>query len=604
VLAFNGPQGVRISVDPSSSFGVAQGIVSRRSPFNTVAGVAPGTPGLTSSSRLIEVRKGEESSDVDFETTPLDLTRPPTPGAAAAFLKSNENDPGAISGRVVTPLGQPVSGAAIMISGNNQSRMVTSGAGGQFDAGRFKDGDYRIELGRMGFLTPGSRGPDTEAVRTVHIGGDARIHDVELVLARGGSIAGTIVDAAGEPFQGVFVRALRVRQDGGRRFATSAGFPRLTDDRGRYRLYGLPPGEYLVVASLEATERSGGGARVVGFAPVYYPGAAQVEAAQTVQVELERAATGTDLTFAVSSTARVTGRALNAAGEPLAGRVALGTSFRSGSVMAEPRFTKIEPDGSFALADVAPGDYILQALGDRAPGVAPEFGAEYITVTDQDSPPLTIKTAVGATLDGRFATEAQTTIPMRAQSLHAAPLDLDRSPPGGRGPEGLAVHDDGRFYLTGLFGPMRLTYPAPSGWYLKSITVGGVDVTDLPFDFGFGDQIFPDAQILLSNTGAIVAGSIEDAAGTPATGSVVAFSTSRLNWFDGSRHTKWTVSTVDGAFEINGMPPGEYFLAAVGSFPSGDWQSPQALESLARGATRVTVREGQTRTIVLRLIRR
>jgi hypothetical protein len=369
-------------------------------------------------------------------------------------------------------------------------------------------------------------------------------------------------------------------------------------------VYGLPPGEYLVVASLEATERSAGGARVVGFAPVYYPGSSHVESAQTVPVEFERATTGTDLTFAVSSTARVRGRALNAAGAPLAGRVALVTSFRSGSVMAEPRFTKIEPDGSFTLAEVAPGDYILQALGDRGPGVAPEFGAEYITVTEQDSPPLTIKTALGATLDGRFATEAQTTIPMRAQSLHAAPLDFDRSPPGGRGPEGLAVHDDGRFYLTGLYGPMRLTYPAPSGWYLKSITVGGVDVTDQPFDFGFGDEIFPDAQVLLSNTGAIIAGSIEDAAGTPATGSVVAFSTSRLNWFDGSRHTKSTVSTVDGAFEINGLPPGEYFLAAVAAFPSGDWQSPQALESLMRGATRVTVREGQTRTIALRLSRR
>jgi hypothetical protein len=151
---------------------------------------------------------------------------------------------------------------------------------------------------------------------------------------------------------------------------------------------------------------------------------------------------------------------------------------------------------------------------------------------------------------------------------------------------------------------MRLTYPAPSGWYLKSITVGGVDVTDLPFDFGFGDEIFPDGQIVLSNTGAIVAGSIEDAAGKPAIGSVVAFSTSRLNWFDGSRHIKRTVSSEDGSFEVNGMPPGEYFLAAVASFPSGDWQSPQTLESLVRGATRVTVREGQSRTITLRVNRR
>ena len=138
---------------------------------------------------------------------------------------------------------------------------------------------------------------------------------------------------------------------------------------------------------------------------------------------------------------------MNSAGDALAGRVSLGLSFRSGGVMPEPRFARIDADGSFELADVAPGDYILQALGDRGPGVPPEFGAEYLTVSDQDAPPLNIKTAAGATLDGRFITEGRlaSPIPMRAQVIHAAPLDLDLSPPGGRGPEGLAVHDDGRF---------------------------------------------------------------------------------------------------------------------------------------------------------------
>ena len=151
---------------------------------------------------------------------------------------------------------------------------------------------------------------------------------------------------------------------------------------------------------------------------------------------------------------------------------------------------------------------------------------------------------------------------------------------------------------------MRLTYPAPYGWYLKSVTVGGVDVTDLPFDFGFGNEMFPDAQIVVSNTGARIAGSIEDAAGKPAAASVVAFSTSRINWFAGSRHIMRTTSGSDGSYDVNGLPPGEYFVAAAATLPPGDWQSPESLEALVAGATRVTMREGQSRTMTLRLVRR
>jgi hypothetical protein len=596
VAAAPTPQGIQIEMSGREA---VQGIVSRR------LTVFPGlTAGLTGSTRLVEVRAGEETVDVDFATEPVPLP-PRAPAATAAFLKSNEQDPGAIAGRVVTPLGQPVGGALVMISGNNQSRMVMADADGQFDAGRFKYGDYQIQTGRSGYLTPDPRvPPDGGTARTVHIGADTRVHDLELVLARGSAVTGTIVDSAGEPFQGVLVRALRLRQDNGRMIASGAALPRLTDDRGRYRVFGLLPGAYLIVASLDATERASGRSRAPGFAPVYYPGTAHVESAQTVQVELNGVAAGVDFTFAVSSTVRVTGTAVNAAGSALTGRVALGVSQRAGSVAAEPRFAQIQHDGSFELADIPPGDYILQALGDRAPGVPPEFGSEYITVGETDPPPLEIKTTPGATLEGRFVAESRSILPMRAQSIHAAPMDVDRSP-GGRGPEGLAVHDDGRFYLTGLYGSMRLTYPAPSGWYLKSVTIRGVDVTDAPFDFGFGDDIFPDAEIVLSNAGATIAGSIEDGPGrTGTTFNVVVFSTSRTDWFPGSRYVKRGSSAANASFEISGLPPGEYFVAAVSALPPGDWQSPETLDALVPLATRVSVREGQMRSIDLRVNRR
>ena len=266
---------------------------------------------------------------------------------------------------------------------------------------------------------------------------------------------------------------------------------------------------------------------------------------------------------------------------------------------------RIQGDGSFELPDVSPGDYVLQALGDRGPGVAPEFGSEYITVAEHNAPPVTIRTTIGATLEGRFTSEGRRTMPLRAQALHAAPLDVDRSPPDGRGPEGLAVHDDGRFYLTGLYGPMRLTYPAPAGWYLKSITIGGVDVTDQSFDFGFGDQVISDAEVVLSNAGARIAGTVSDAADRRATEfAVVAFSANRAHWFPGSRFVKWSTTTPAGSFDIGDLPPGDYLVAALDALPPGDWQALDGLDALVSRATRVMLGESQQRTITLPLTRR
>jgi hypothetical protein len=591
VTASSTPQIVRITPGFATDREAVQGIAFNRYPV--FAG---------GSKRQVDVRVGQETSDVDFEVSGLQATVPPE---ASALLKKAESGPGAITGRVVTPSGQPVAGALVQVSGNRQVRLVLADANGRFDAGRFQDGEYRIETGKSGYLTPEFRGPsDSFTARVVQVNADARVHDVDVVLARGGAIAGAVFDGAGEPFQGVLVRAMRLREIAGRTVAAAAGWPRLTDEHGRYRIFGLPPGAYLIVASLNATEPALGGRRAQGFAPVYYPASSHAGSAQTVQVEFENGVTGVDLTFASSSTARVTGRALNAAGDPLPGRVALATSARSRGVVGEPRFARIERDGSFELADVPSGDYVLQALGERGPGVPPEFGTEYITVAEVDTPPVTIRTAVGATLEGRFVTEGRRLLPLRVQVLHAAPLDADRSPPDGRGPEGLAVHDDGRFYLTGLFGSMRLTYPAPAGWYLKSLTIAGVDVTDEAYDFGFGDEIISGAEIVLSDTGARIGGSAFDLSDRPATEfAVVAFSANRTHWFTGSRHIRWATAGPNGSFEVDGLPAGEYFVAALDALPPGDWQ-PDALEALVQRATRVTAREGQVYTIALRLNRR
>jgi hypothetical protein len=271
ITASSTPQAVRITPGSATDREAVHGIAFR--PYPLFAG---------SSKRQEDVRVGQETGDVDFEVSGLEVAVPPE---AAALLKKTETGPGAITGRVVTPSGRPVSGALVQVSGNRQTRLVLADANGRFDAGRFRNGEYRIETGKSGYLTPEFRGPsDSVTASIVQVSADTPIHDIDVVLARGGAIAGAIVDGAGEPFQGVLVRAMRLREVGGRTVATAAGWARLTDERGRYRIFGLPPGAYFIVASLNATEPALEGRRAQGFAPVYYPATSHVESAQTVQV--------------------------------------------------------------------------------------------------------------------------------------------------------------------------------------------------------------------------------------------------------------------------------------------------------------------------------
>jgi hypothetical protein len=565
---------------------------------------------------VVDLQAGDDAAAVDLTVSAWSNRDPPE--LRVLLERRREQMPrGRIAGVVVTTNGDALAGAEVRATRSNvletgqsvatrSSAVTTTDAAGRFSVGLLDDGEYDVEVSKAAHVTADDR-PSSEPRSTQRVkvsGGMA--DEVRLALARGGIVSGTIVDGAGEPLQGVRVRALRLRSDNGQFVATATGWDRSTDERGRYRLFGLPSGSYVLAASMNAEASGADRAQHRGFAVTYFPGTTSIESAQTLRVQAGAEVSSVDLAIAATFTARVAGRALDTAGEPVAGRVQLAISRHASAITTEPVTTRVNDDGTFELAGVPPGTYVLHAIGEGGFGRAPEFGIASVVVENRDPAPVTVHTSPGTTLEGRFIVEGVSDPPLRALTIHAGPADIDRGPRAGRGPAGLAVHDDGRFYLTGLHGPMRFTATSlPRGWYLKSVIIAGSDVTDMPFDFGSSDRTLSDAEIVLSRDGATIGGVVTDGPNTRASNFVaVAFSTSRDTWFNGSRQVKQRRSEANGSYTIDGLPPGEYWVAAVDRLEPGNWLTPENLDALVPGAARVTVREGQRLSTDLRVFRR
>jgi hypothetical protein len=303
----------------------------------------------------------------------------------------------------------------------------------------------------------------------------------------------------------------------------------------------------------------------------------------------------------------VSGAAFDAAGAPLKGSVLLIVSRRSTAAPWKPLSTTVNSDGTFTLTNVPPGEYVVQALGARGLGGPAEFGVEQVSVTDRDPRPVTIRTSAGAVLEGLITVEGQPQSRAATVSLVAVPFDVDRAPEIGQST--LAIYRDGRFYLTGLYGRARLVLSTTSeGWYVKSATINGVDASHRGFDFGLAQETFREALIQISHATGVISGRVAGESGGPAGGcAVVVFSTDRERWFPTSSYLKRAQSSPDGSFRVGGLPPGDYYVAAVDpeqSGDSGDWQEPEALHALTSAARRVTLGGGEPFVTELRLIRR
>jgi protocatechuate 3,4-dioxygenase beta subunit len=384
----------------------------------------------TDDAQAVPVRTGDEREGIDI-IVPADrlagtpaaifdnrfLPRPPPVPVQQGLMKPVLRPTASVRGRVASIDGTPIQRAHVyLFTGENaDSRMATTDGDGRFEvesivAGPLlvsvvRPGYAQVESGRalplfqMGRAVTSPSPAESQFGRRLELAPDES-RNVDVQMVRWSTVSGTITDEYGDPMQGVEVDVLRLHYQAGRRNLVSAGASHLTDDRGRYRLYGLAPSQYIVSAAVGQASSDD----LPGYARAYYPGTANTAEARYVALGLAEDVDFVDVSMPRAPTARISGIVLDPAGAPtMPGRLTLAPSQRSSSITSVPIGARVARDGTFVFPNVTPGEYVIQASRGRAnahtEGV---FGAALVSIGTVDVAGVVVRTSIGSSIAGRF----------------------------------------------------------------------------------------------------------------------------------------------------------------------------------------------------------
>lgn len=336
-------------------------------------------------------------------------TRPATEGEAARIEGSAEKGSGSLKGRVVGESGEPLAGVTVFVSrrGNGQmsntQRAITD-EDGAFNVTGLDPGLYSVGANLPGYV------PDIDTLTSrpaAYRPGDT----VSVRLVKGGVVTGAVTDPRGEAVVGLSVRAYRVRDTDGRSvsFGFNAGFEDSTDDRGVYRIYGLPPGVYVVSAGVSGRGYFyGTAAAYAGVTPTFYPSATRDTASEiTVRAGQENA--GVDIRYRDELGRSVSGRVELPDGAQPDANSGVTATLVYASTGVQAGITFVQPSrGVFTFDGVADGDYDLQATSGGREGQTATSIPQRVSVRGADVTGLSLKLAPLASVSGTLRIEPST----------------------------------------------------------------------------------------------------------------------------------------------------------------------------------------------------
>ncbi|HEX6211070.1 MAG TPA: carboxypeptidase-like regulatory domain-containing protein, partial [Methylomirabilota bacterium] len=329
--------------------------------------------------------------------------------------------------------GRPLRRAVVRLYGPalREGRMTSTDEDGRWELSDLPAGRFNLTASKAGYvsLQYGQRRP-FEPGRPVELRSGQTLEHVSFNLPRGAVISGRIVDEFGDPVAEAMVTAMRYRFFNGRRRLIPAGRVSQTDDLGQFRIYGLPPGDYFVSATMRGDMTFGmeSDSRA-GYAPTYYPGTGSAQQAQRISVPLGGETSGITFPLMPVRTVRISGTALDAEGRPMAGAMVILTetmeSAGGAMMFSMGGGNRVRDDGSFTLSNVSPGEYMLEAQRMQpGPNSRQDVATATVSVGTEDLTDVMLVASQPATLSGQLVID----VPPTSGGVRPGGIELSAQP--------------------------------------------------------------------------------------------------------------------------------------------------------------------------------
>ncbi len=526
--------------------------------------------------------------------------------SSPASQRPVDRNPGVIQGRVFAEDGgHPLAKATLSLRSKDARhqdppRTVRTNTQGEYSFRDLEAGQYTLRATRHGYV-PRNYGQETayslriDSVGTaLTVGPGQVLENIDFRLIRGGVVEGRVVDQDKEPVERVAVRLRVYRSLGGEGRLLPLRHDE-TDDRGHFRIFGVPPGDYYLRVSprpLFGDSRS----PMRSFAPTYYPGVLSVEEAATIKMTAGEEAGGFNITVIEGSSFSVSGRVLTPEGKP-AHSVWIVSMEQSGKELPTGmgRNTNTDLQGQFKVSGLLPGRYRLYARSGS--GEDQQLASAAVEVVDQDQSGLTLVLAKGADITGRIVVAGEaSTVDWRRILLGMSPSkdNVNRLSFGGTRASvekdltfRIANHPEGSHHLM-----VRLP---PGNHYVSSIRFKGQDFADRPMELKSNDRL-EGVEIHIASDGAQLSGGVEQADGPQVArgATVLVFATDPQHREFPSRFTKTTQTDQSGQFSLEGLAPGKYLVCALLDHQSGNEWDADYLKGLEKDSEEIDLSPGQT----------
>jgi uncharacterized GH25 family protein len=367
-----------------------------------------------------------------------------------------------------------------------------------------------------------------------------------------------------------------------------------------------------------------------GYATEYYPSSHTIAAAEPIILASGDERSGVDLGMRYVPVSNISGTVMGPNG-PAANYVLRLISSDAGEISNEPETASASTDstGAFTFFAVPSGQYVIRTV--RVPREGLQFatfepasatGGNFslnmvqsanpppqsepllwaqtsVSVGDEDVVGVGLALQEGFTISGRFEFTGSRPKP-DAQRMTQVPVIVE--PVDGRvdflqnGAPSRATQD-GRFTTSPrLPGKYLLRVGgAPSGFIVQSITVNGVDATEVPIDL---TQSVNSVVITFTDLIASFSGTVRGIVPGSDPPVVVLFPADSTGWKDfgiNPARMRMTRAGMSGVFSFGSLIRGDYFAAAIKDEVSSEWQDPAFLEVLSRTAERFTLGAGEKR---------